>query len=335
MSELPETYTRCLSTLRPTSGQPYSRGAQKNLWGGRKVSPVLGFDQPKFHSYRREHADRISISGVQDKLSVKLEKGQLIPTDSDGEYILKPIPSDMGLDYVDQVPANEHLTMQIASQLGGIKTAENGIVYFPDGAPAYIVKRFDRSPVGGERLPQEDFCQLSGRSRASHGESYKYDGSYEELGECLRRYCPSYTIEIEKLYRVILFNYVFCNGDAHLKNFSVSPTEMGDFALSPAYDLLHTKLHVPTETRLALDLFADPDFETASYQAHGFHTDECFSELADRYGMQPARAKRIRDQIALAGEKAQGMIEVSLLSRAAQGIYLEQVQDRMRAVATL
>src|SRR5690606_40079276 len=56
-------------------------------------------------------------------------------------YILKPIPRD--LKKVDQVPANEHLTMQIARQVYGINTAENALIFFSNGEPAYITKRFD------------------------------------------------------------------------------------------------------------------------------------------------------------------------------------------------
>jgi serine/threonine-protein kinase HipA len=40
---------------------------------------------------------------------------------------LKPIPRD--LKKVDQVPANEHLTMQIAKQVYGLNTAENALIF--------------------------------------------------------------------------------------------------------------------------------------------------------------------------------------------------------------
>ncbi|MGB1451198.1 MAG: HipA domain-containing protein, partial [Marinirhabdus sp.] len=37
---------------------------------------------------------------------------------------------------------------------------------------------------------------------------------------------------------------LFSNGDAHLKNFSLTETPMGDFKLSPAYDLLNSRIHI-------------------------------------------------------------------------------------------
>lgn len=65
-------------------------------------------------------------------------------------------------------------------------------------------------------------------------------------------------MEIEKLYTLIVFNFVFSNGDAHLKNFSLIEIPGGDYVLSPAYDLLNTRIHVD-DSDFALDggLFSD------------------------------------------------------------------------------
>ncbi len=141
------------------------------------------------------------------------------------------------------------------------------------------------SPLAtGLKLAQEDFCQLAGRSRATHGENYKYDGSYEEMGQLLRRYCPAW--KVEKLFALIAFNYVYSNGDAHLKNFSLLESPFGDSILSPAYDLLCTSLHLPHESRTALEFFED--FTTPSFDANGFCKRPDFLELAARFGLRSA-----------------------------------------------
>ena len=77
-----------------------------------------------------QNQKRISISGVQEKYSVLLEKNNLRLTEEkeQGTYILKPKPH--GLQRTSMVPANEHLTMQIALQVYKIQTAENGIIFF-------------------------------------------------------------------------------------------------------------------------------------------------------------------------------------------------------------
>ena len=53
------------------------------------------------------------------------------------------------------------------------------------------------------------------------GPDFKYEYSYEELAELVLQYIPAHMVEIEKLFELIVFNYLFSNGDAHLKNFSV------------------------------------------------------------------------------------------------------------------
>jgi serine/threonine-protein kinase HipA len=133
------------------------------------MDPTLPFEQKVFADFRREAAPRISISGVQDKISLRLVNGVLAPTDRDGEFILKPVPRALtgSLDLLDDVPANEHVTMQIAAQVFALRSAACGLVFFPDGEPAYIVRRFDRDAATGRKLAQEDFCQLAGKSRAT------------------------------------------------------------------------------------------------------------------------------------------------------------------------
>ena len=61
------------------------------------------------------------------------------------------------------MPANEHLTMQIARQVYGQNTAENALIFFKNGSPAYITKRFDVD-IEGSKLAQEDFASLAGRT---------------------------------------------------------------------------------------------------------------------------------------------------------------------------
>ena len=225
----------------------YSRACLSKVFKGKKVHHVLLYDSPASNPETDELFDdnrkRMSISGVQKKFSVMLEKNKLrlIKEGEQGEYILKPIPSEGNRQ--EQMPANEHLTMQIAKQVYRIKTAENTLIFFKNGAPAYITKRFDLKE-DGSKLAQEDFASLAGRAPQTHGEHYKYIGNYLELFQLLKKFVPAYLIEAPKLLKIIIFNYLFSNGDAHFKNFSLIETSMGDFMLSPAYDLLNSRIHI-------------------------------------------------------------------------------------------
>jgi serine/threonine-protein kinase HipA len=238
--------TYCPGTLAEGC-DTYSRTALKRVFDGKKVSHILPYLAPftdeETDELFDENRERLSISGVQEKFSVLLEKNQLrlIKEGERGRYILKPIPR-AGKN-PEQMPANEHLTMQIARQVFGIETAENAMIFFKDGSPAYITKRFDVRQDGG-KWAQEDFASLAGLTPQTHGENYKYNGNYFELFKLMKKYVPAYQVEAPKLFRLILFNYLISNGDAHFKNFSLIETTLGDFKLSPAYDLLNSRIHI-------------------------------------------------------------------------------------------
>lgn len=59
----------------------------------------------------------------------------------------------------------------------------------------------------------------------------------------IRQYVKTPEIDILRFFRVLLFNFITLNDDAHLKNFTL--TDHGDeYHLSPAYDLVNTSLHI-------------------------------------------------------------------------------------------
>jgi serine/threonine-protein kinase HipA len=141
--------------------------------------------------------------------------------------------------------------MQIARQVYGMETAENALIFFRNGSPAYITKRFDVKE-DGTKLAQEDFASLAGRTPQTHGDHYKYLGNYSELFQLMMANLSAYKLEAPKLLKILIFNYLFSNGDAHFKNFSLLETPMGDYRLSPAYDLLNSRIHI-ADKDFALD----------------------------------------------------------------------------------
>ncbi len=309
----------------------YSPVCLKNVFNSKKVSHILPYDLPykdeELAEEFRDNRKRISISGVQEKLSLVLEKNQLRLT-RDGEqgtYILKPIPRD--LRKVDQVPANEHLTMQIAKQVYGINTADNALIFFKDGTPAYITKRFDVKE-DGSKWGKEDFASLAGKTSVNSGPNFKYEYSYEELGLLIQKYVPAWRVEIEKYFSIVVFNYLFSNGDAHLKNFALLETASGDYLLSPAYDLINTRIHVD-DTDFALDkeLFAD-GFKSAKYKSSMHACKDDFKEFGKRIGISETRI----DKLLLPFLERQDLVEVlishSFLSDPNKRGYLMHYQTR-------
>ena len=307
----------------------YCTACRKLLFDGHQVSHILPFDMPKADNIAifQEKTKRLSISGVQLKYSLKREGKELILTETDGEYILKPIPPSTHLVLREQAPENEHLTMQIAAQLFGVRTAANVLIYFQDGTPAYLTRRFDVKPGGG-KYQQEDMAQISGRSGNTHGEHFKYDGTYEEIGTLIRKYVAAYPPSLERYFRTVLFNYLFSNGDAHLKNFSLIQSDMGDYSLSSAYDLMSTVLHTPLESDTALDLYPGA-MDGPFYSRFGYYGQADFRALADKIGLVPLRRDQILTLLLSGKDKVMDMIRNSFLNEEAKENYISSYQDKL------
>ena len=309
----------------------YSPGCLRNVFNGKKVSHILPYDQPQQNEEAAnlfmENRKRISISGVQEKVSFVLEKNILRLTNQgeQGTYILKPIPRD--LKKVDQVPANEHVTMQIAKQVYGLNSAENAMIFFKNGSPAYITKRFDVKD-DGTKWGKEDFATLAGKTTDNGGPNFKYEYSYEEAGLLIQKYVSAWRIEIEKYFSLVLFNFVFSNGDAHLKNFSLLESSKGDYLLSPAYDLINTKLHVD-DSDFALDkgLFAD-DYKSEKYK-NGIHpTKSDFKEFGKRIGVAESRIDKLMTPFLVKQPLMETLLSRSFLTDANKRGYLMMYQTK-------
>jgi serine/threonine-protein kinase HipA len=317
--------TYCPGTL-VVNYASYSNTILKRLFQGRKVSIILPYDSPASNEQTAvlftENRKRMSISGVQEKFSVLLEKNKLrlIEEGEQGQYILKPIPN-VGKN-ASQMPANEHITMQIARQIFNIETAENALIFFKNGDPAYITKRFDVKE-NGSKWAQEDFASLAGRTPQTHGEDFKYSGNYLELFRLLRQYTPAYTVESIKLFKLILFNYLFSNGDAHFKNFSLIETPLGDFRLSPAYDLLNSRLHIDDKD------FALDDGLLLPNLAQGKITKQFFI-LGEQTGIAKKQVEKMFSDVTSKENEVQKLIRASFLNEKAKRNYTQAYETKLK-----
>ena len=319
----------CLGCLRD-SAAPYCAGCRRLLFDGADISAELTFSRPDYDTVSAETGPRrLSLSGVQPKLPLNLCEGRLQIVESGGQYILKPAPRGI-FQHADMVPLNEHLTMQMARQVFGFRVAANAVVFFSDGEPAYLTRRFDIDKYG-HRYLQEDFAQLLGRTEAQHGPAWKYECSCEEIGHMIRKHVDAYIVDLERFVELVVFNYLVHNGDAHLKNFSVFRRGIAECSLSPAYDLLNTRLHVPRESRMALELFFD-GHETDSFRLNGFHTAGDFRLLSERLGLHQGRFQRFMDSLPARVTRMESLIGASQLNPACRQLYAEHMQDSLLAL---
>jgi serine/threonine-protein kinase HipA len=319
----------------------YSPLFLRRMFNGRKVSHILPYNAPEIDEQDQkkfmQNRKRISISGVQEKYSVILEKNNLRLTEEkeQGTYILKPKPG--GLQKRTMAPANEHVTMQIANQVYKIKTAENGLVFFSNDEPAYLTKRFDVAD-DGSKLGKEDFASLAGKTEENAGHNFKYDYSYEGIADLIKHYVAAWKIEIEKIYNLVVFNFLFSNGDAHLKNFSLLETKNGDYVLSPAYDLLDTRIHVDEEGFFALsdELFKEwhwSDCRIKNIQQHPCKED--FLEFGKIIGIGERRVKKLLEPFLLKQKRVEDLVKKSFLDEDTKAQYLSHYHERLEMINSI
>jgi serine/threonine-protein kinase HipA len=218
-------------------------------------SPPLGHHDGN-HGHDHDDDFRISIAGAQEKTALLSMGGAwyrphgATPT----THILKlplGIVGNFRGDFSDSVE-NEWLCVQLMREFG-LPIADADILTY--GKQTVLsVKRFDRrwfgataaevlnpqfAPTAGQwiaRLPQEDFCQATGRSPTEKCEA---DGgpTSEEILEILEG-SESRDTDRENFVLAQLAFWLLAATDGHAKNFSIFHRVGGAFGMTPLYDVL-------------------------------------------------------------------------------------------------
>ena len=159
---------------------------------------------------------RLSLAGAQDKLPVKF----------DGQNFFVPVGSTPSThilkfsSHFSHLPENETFTTLLAKTIG--LPVVDIRLHPTSQSRIAVVKRYDRHKVDGElrRIHQEDFCQALG----IHPEQkYQQEGG-PDLKACanlIKQTCSVPILELDKLLRWVLFNWLVHNADAHAKNISL------------------------------------------------------------------------------------------------------------------
>ena len=138
------------------------------------------------------------------------------------------------------VPLIEHASMTLAKQ-ADITVAETQVVPLV-GEHALAVRRYDRN--GSKRI----HCISAGTAlRAETVAGQELQLGYPGLAQLLRRAGVAQDgaslLDMQELFRRMVFNILIDNTDDHEKNHTlmvVEPTRQGKFRLAPAYDVLTT-----------------------------------------------------------------------------------------------
>jgi serine/threonine-protein kinase HipA len=280
---------------------------------------------------REEQDDfRISLAGAQEKTALVGMGGQWFrprhatPT----THILKlPLGIVGGFkgDLSHSVE-NEWLCGELLRALG-FAVAESSIARFGDQI-ALVIRRFDRRWIGVNdppavdkqgftprkgmwiaRLPQEDFCQATGRAWT---EKYEADGG-PSIAEGLSLLANSEDPERAQADFVLaqLAFWLLAAPDGHGKNFSLYHRAGGAYGLTPLYDVVsawpivgHGKNQLALEkVKLAMAIRGkNPHYRMKEIAARHWH------DLAESAGV-PGLWARMNELVAIAGKVADSIAE--------------------------
>ncbi|MFC5285305.1 HipA domain-containing protein [Pedobacter alpinus] len=294
----------CWFCYQDAGTSSYHEKCSKRFFGTTKV-PELELNSKLLKSLADQTInERITVTGVQPKLSVTLEKkkeqNRLTIVGLWGEYILKPQHPDF-----QEMPQSEDLTMHLASVFK-MPVCDHTLIEASDGSLVYLAKRFDR--VNGKKVHMEDFCQLSEFLTEN-----KYKGSYEKIGKLILKYCTQTGFDALTYFELVLFSFLTGNNDMHLKNFSVLHTDQG-VNLSPAYDLLNVNLiNAQDDEELAL---------TLNGKKKRIHLSD-FDVLAKSLNIPETALRNIYKKFSSNNKQVEEMIELSFLSAEKKELYLE------------
>lgn len=323
---------KCLISLLPVaegSRHPhYNDKAYRELFGRLRVDSNLPFTKAQIIQESGKYVEGMSISGVQQKLSLKIIDNKLKPVATGGEYILKPSPLEF-----PHAAENEHAAM-LTSNLLDIDTALCGLVRFSDGELAYVTRRFDRQPDGRKKRHQEDMAQGFNIPNLN-----KYDKSYEEAGKKILELSGGKRAVVFEFYKRVVHAYLTGNDDFHLKNISLQKAPSNKTRhydrMTPNYDCLFTELYSNNAVgSMALNMFAEENEGrvSAAFAEYGFYTGRDFVELAIRLELGDRATNKFLYMTLDKRDELLELIQTSFMPEELRTAALESLEQRYKAL---
>ena len=169
-------------------------------------------------------------------------------------------------------------------------------------------------------------CMVNRGLHSFYKDSVKAKAAYLENSEgMVIARCIIYT----EVFTLVVFNYIFGNGDAHLKNFSLQQTASGDYLLTPAYDLLNTSIHVDDNDFALQDGLMPKESWSDIYKNCGHPCKEDFVEFGKRIGVLPKKINEIIEMFATENPMVYELIDRSFLDDRTKRMYKRSYQERL------
>jgi len=206
-----------------------------------------------------------SLGGARPKASI---------VDADGGHWIAKFPSrnDQG-----DIGGWEIVTYELAT-LAGINMAASKAQKFSSDYYTFLTKRFDRGK-DGQRIHFASAMTMLGYT---DGQDHTDGASYLELVEFIQKYGANVDLDLEQLWRRIVFSICVSNTDDHLRNHGFLLTDEG-WVLSPAYDIN------PVETGTGLKLNISDEDNTLDLHLA--------MEVAEFFRLSQKRATEIKEEV--------------------------------------
>jgi len=307
---------KCLACYQSLDGEHDYHAKCCKAFFGRQRPPVLPYELNQLEELAEKIVkSHITVPGVQEKLSLHLEEaedaaGKLTLVGLWGDHILKP-----PVRTYPEMPEVEDLTMHLAS-LWNIETVPHCLIRLLSGELAYITRRIDRD---GDRkiYHMEDMCQLTDRLTEQ-----KYHSSMEKIGKAISRFSSHPLFDIITFFDTTLFCFITGNADMHLKNFSLYYRNTELVQLSPAYDLVSTRLLIPVKDdpeELALTL----NGKKSKLKRHDFDV------FAESLGLSEKQTANAYTRASSSLSSTLSFIENSFVSDEKKGLLKDLINERV------
>ena len=158
--------------------------------------------------------------------------------------------------------------------------------------------------------------------------NFKYHGNYAQIADAIRKIIPAWMPQMEQFFKMVVFNYLFGNEDAHMKNFSLVNKER-EYFLAPAYDLINTCVHIQSNSDLGLLDGLSPDIEKSeAYDRTGHPCRLDFERFAERIGLPEKRTDMVLDMFVEIPQETYALIDRCFLNDKMKRSYKRVVEER-------
>ncbi len=305
---------RCLYCYQPLGNNEidFHPGCSKKIFD-QTEPPILPYNEADLEDLALQVIQSQSaVTGVQPKISLDISKSdssaakKLTIVGLWGAYILKPPTNNYPF-----LPEVEDLTMNLAA-IAKIKTVPHSLIRLQAGELAYITRRIDR--VGKKKIHMEDMCQLTERLTED-----KYHGSYEQIAKAIKKYSAHPGLDIVNFFELVVFSFLTGNTDMHLKNFSLIQQEGVGMVVSPAYDLVATKLVNPTD---------DEDFALTLNAKKKRIKKQDFTTAFKTAGIDARQQENIFKKMQRAKADWKEMVQISFLTEDYKKQFVALIEER-------